>query len=424
VIHNRRSIRDFTDEKVNDELIEKLIDSARYAPSACNMQVYKLILVNSQKLLKDLSLKVTGKINWTKQLFVLFVDPKITYENHANYISAGMAVQNLMLKAHELGLGTCPISGFKNKEYLKKRLGMSKRWDVPLLIFFGYPNNKKIKNYVPYRCNIAEIYRNADYDPKELFPTTSDLNRWTQEQIYEYRKRIFPVYFPRFHHSLWKGCLDELFKKMNLEVELNVSKNKSKKSLLYYFMWEKDFLDRFEKYHKNRYNLHVSDIVPKYLYFLKKEYSKLIVDTHEIQENEKFHKKFDIILLTNTLLFQKDCDMIFKSVKESIKNDGEFKLSIFNKTGIFGISYWILQFTGLKRDVYHNSSFYKIGPFRFLSDKFIKKMCKKYDLEVVKKEYIQTKCLQSRVPKRFLRKTMEQLNKLFPETILYTIVKK
>jgi len=121
-----------------------------------------------------------------------------------------------------------------------------------------------------------------------------------------------------------------------------------------------------------------------------------IKGTYEIKQGEKILKKFDEIWLFNNLMFQKDCDIIFDSINKILKPKGVFMLSTFNKRGIMAISIRLLHLIGMQKEVYHNSSFYKIGPYSFLSKKFIEKMCKKHKLKIIKKEYIHTNCLEEK----------------------------
>ena len=85
---SRGSHREFVDALVPKEVIEDMIHAATYAPTSCNLQVYKFIYVDDPDLLAFMQKKVTGKVSWTKQLLVLLVNKDITSANKANYISA------------------------------------------------------------------------------------------------------------------------------------------------------------------------------------------------------------------------------------------------------------------------------------------------------------------------------------------------
>ena len=62
-IKTRRSIRSFTEEKVDKETITEIIQAGRYAPSADNDQPWKFIVITNKKFINDLALEIK------KQLF-------------------------------------------------------------------------------------------------------------------------------------------------------------------------------------------------------------------------------------------------------------------------------------------------------------------------------------------------------------------
>ncbi|NJL44365.1 MAG: hypothetical protein HC945_03565 [Nitrosarchaeum sp.] len=67
-----------------------------------------------------------------------------------------MIIQNLLLKATELGLAACPIAGFRGKQFLRKTLSIPSRYDTPLLVLIGEPGKEEY--YRPYRVSSKKIY--------------------------------------------------------------------------------------------------------------------------------------------------------------------------------------------------------------------------------------------------------------------------
>lgn len=106
-IYTRRSIRRFTDEKISDEHIEKLLRAAMAAPSAKNGQPWEFIVVkNPEKIQKMSRLTPYARplMHATLGIVVLGnleVNPMIEY----CMIDASAATENLLLEAHHLGLG-------------------------------------------------------------------------------------------------------------------------------------------------------------------------------------------------------------------------------------------------------------------------------------------------------------------------------
>lgn len=129
VLAKRVSAREFTDEKVSDEDVNKLLDAAYKAPIANG--AYKdcmLTVIRDKELLKDLVKEyqlVTGKSKdplFDAGLFILFSSKKDT---SARFEDAGCVIENISLKATEMGLGSCYIRGAinsigKDGKYIEK----------------------------------------------------------------------------------------------------------------------------------------------------------------------------------------------------------------------------------------------------------------------------------------------------------------
>ena len=102
----RRTVRRFLDSPVPRDIVEKLIDAARWAPSACNLQLWEFIVVDDPEL-RDAIAAETRYINLAPVAIFATYSHEYTRENYAWVQSAAAAVQNMMLMAHGLGLGGC-----------------------------------------------------------------------------------------------------------------------------------------------------------------------------------------------------------------------------------------------------------------------------------------------------------------------------
>ena len=146
-IKKRRSIRAFKNIDVSDEIVEKLIDAARWAPSAGNIQPWEFIIVRSldtKRRLAEAALNQTF-IEEAPVVIVVCAD----YQRSARgYGSRGAtlyciqdtaaAIQNIHLAAIALGLGTCWIGAFR-EEPVKKLLGIPDGVRPVAIIPVGYP---------------------------------------------------------------------------------------------------------------------------------------------------------------------------------------------------------------------------------------------------------------------------------------------
>ena len=127
-IETRRSIRTFTNEKVSDEEVQKLIDAARWAPSAGNIQPWEFVIVRNSNTKHKLSVAALNQtfINEAPVVIVVCADePRSSWSYGSRGASlyclqdTAAAIQNMLLAACALGLGTCWIGAFHENEVTK-----------------------------------------------------------------------------------------------------------------------------------------------------------------------------------------------------------------------------------------------------------------------------------------------------------------
>jgi nitroreductase len=417
VIKKRRSVRDFDDRIVPDDIVREIIQAAIWAPTSCNMQLNHFVIVNDPELLEKLKKPVTGKINWCKQMAVLLVDPKITHENKANYISAGMVVQNFLLRATDLGVSTCPIAGFKGKDILRRELSIPKRFDIPLLIFFGYQkqDKSKVKINIPFRLPLGDVYSYNRFDGKTPFPTTSCARNWDQQEIFDYRQRIMSVYFSRFGHSIWgKQYTDIIWN--YIEEYLGVNKR-----ILYIFPWEKGLLDKMSQ-SMSISSFDIADANANLIEFTRYKYNKVskLLDLN----NPITTAVYDVVVMVGSMEFNKDMDMLVKYSADALKEGGLLLIASTRKSGLIGIILQLLGLAGKQKDVYHNSLFYKLGPRNLTSLRKVKNICEKIGcINIKKSKNINTRFVESKIKSKLLLWLVKVASVSLPETKLYVLQK-
>jgi nitroreductase len=165
----RYSCRQYSAKPVVRQDIEKLINAARLAPSACNKQPWHFAAVFNENLRYKLGtdgLLPGIKMPWVKTAPVIIVigikasnffykiSTKISKINYP-WIDAGIAGEHLVLEATELGLGTCWIGWVKQKE-IRKILN----WPVSLcpaaMLTIGWPENNEDR-LQKKRLDLSEI---------------------------------------------------------------------------------------------------------------------------------------------------------------------------------------------------------------------------------------------------------------------------
>ena len=140
-IKTRRSVRRFEDRPVPEELIRKIVEAGQWAPSACNRQDWKFIIVDStevkEKLLRETTAHFVGKAPLL--IFVVYSNRTDNLEYRDHLLSAAMAAQNMQLAAHALGLGSCCINNLPIKSRLRRILNIPRSYDPVALLCMGYP---------------------------------------------------------------------------------------------------------------------------------------------------------------------------------------------------------------------------------------------------------------------------------------------
>ena len=124
-IKTRRSIRAFTTTAVSKEEVRKLLDAARCAPSAGNIQPWKFIVVRDSEIKKELSVAALDQafIEEAPVVIVVCADLALSamgYDVRGSSLyclqDTAAAIQNMLLAACALGLATCWVGAFHEEE--------------------------------------------------------------------------------------------------------------------------------------------------------------------------------------------------------------------------------------------------------------------------------------------------------------------
>lgn len=152
LVNKRQSDRKYAPKPVAREHILKCLEAARLAPSACNSQPWKFIVVDDRAKLAEMSEAAIGlgmnKFTVQVPVLVAVVQENMNLSAKAGSIvkskdysmmDLGIAVEHFCLQAAELGLGTC-IMGWFDEKKVKKLLGVPRSRRVQLLIALGHPD--------------------------------------------------------------------------------------------------------------------------------------------------------------------------------------------------------------------------------------------------------------------------------------------
>jgi len=169
IVKKRQSVRNYKQQPVPREIIERCAEAARLAPSACNSQPWKFIIVDEPEKKDELAMAAFSGVysicKFVKRapVIVVVVTEKMSYAARVgaflkniqySLIDIGIASEHFVLQAAEEGVGTCMIGWFSERR-VKKVLGLPKTANVDLLISMGYPETDEQREKI--RKSIDEI---------------------------------------------------------------------------------------------------------------------------------------------------------------------------------------------------------------------------------------------------------------------------
>ena len=159
ILKSRQSVRKYHSTPVEKEKVERCIEAARLAPSACNSQPWKFVVVDEPelkaKVAKQMESKALGFNHFAHQAPVLVVvvreAPNLTSkvgmvlkDKPYTTMDVGITTIQLCLQAEAEGLGTC-IVGWFNEKNVKKLLGIPKSKRAELIIALGYSAEASVR---------------------------------------------------------------------------------------------------------------------------------------------------------------------------------------------------------------------------------------------------------------------------------------
>ena len=139
VILSRRSIRKYLDKSISLDVMNTILEAGRQAPSAGNGQPWHFIVITDQQTKEALS---HGRYNtFLKDAPVAIVACGYIGTGQGrkwSTVDTSIAVQNMVVAAWSLGVGSCWIGDFVESE-VKQLLGIPNDYQVVTLLSLGYP---------------------------------------------------------------------------------------------------------------------------------------------------------------------------------------------------------------------------------------------------------------------------------------------
>jgi len=195
LMKTRRSIRRFKPDMVLKKCVDMILEAARWAPSAGNRQPWRFIVIkqaNVRQIIGEIyqrmreadlkgvptdspfykALSERIKANFYRNIFataplliVVCADPKESFHSRTYPMDCAVAIQNMLLLVHALGLGSTYIDFFR-PEHESKLKKLKTRLEIPAdialraVLPLGYPDESPV---IPHRKELREIVFQEKY---------------------------------------------------------------------------------------------------------------------------------------------------------------------------------------------------------------------------------------------------------------------
>ena len=140
-IKKRYSCREFLSKPISEDLISRIVDAGRLAPTARNVQPWEFVVITDKKKLEKIgSLAENGRFVSDCPCCIAVFCKETKY-----YLEDGCAAtENMLLCVADLGLGSCWVAGDKKPycDAVKELLDVPAEFKLVSLIALGYPKSE------------------------------------------------------------------------------------------------------------------------------------------------------------------------------------------------------------------------------------------------------------------------------------------
>lgn len=372
VILSRRSIRKFKAGSISKEIIEKIIEAGIQAPSASNRQLCEFVVVDDKKI-KERIYKEAGAqkvILNAPVLIITLYDTRFNTDHYANIQSASAAVENMLLKIHELGMGGCWISAFGDEKILCRILNLPSHLKPLSIIIFGEPAEKP---FPPSRKKVEDaIHFNVYHSGGESFPLATRPRECSWNQIKKHQQ-----FLSRSSHlgKDYEIYADREIKKISEVIRENMTGTDM--TVLSLFGYDGTLLRELGPALAGQKLIDV-ELSKEACDFVKYKVSSphFLVGSGQIPLPPN---SVEIILCLFSLEKLPAFEELLKESSRLLKEGGKIIIFLKNKFSFYGLMYYFLKMLGIK---YIEGFFLSSGPFEPLFPARLKKVMRNLKLSV------------------------------------------
>lgn len=378
-IKGRRSVRRFSDTPVRDNTIKDLIDAGQWAPSACNKQLWQFVIIRNRETLRKI-VEQGHAVHFLRKapvvIYVLYQKEAITRRS-ANIMSGSAAIQNMLLRAHETGLGSCWVNQLGDEQVVRRLLRIPDDMIIVSAVAFGYPAERPKP---PRRRDIKSLVHLERYGPRAVRLGISPA-KWSLTEWEDYRKRGIRATspFPQAHETRFK-------REFRTEVRLALRSIKGER-VLELLPFSGNYTSEIAKHVKG--DVHVFDTSPEIIDFLRRRFKALGIKRGVRAKTGHLYRlpyqagHFDTVMCFKRLEMLPDPAKILAEARRVLKPGGTLILTAWKTRNIYSLHYSLK--TGLlgKNMVTSNE-----GPIKPLSVGSIRRMLRRNGFSIMEERGI------------------------------------
>lgn len=167
MLRKRKSVRSYVSDPVTNEELRTILEGARLAPSASNIQPWHFIIIKDAETRGKIAKGCRyGKFLSESPVVIIACGNKHA-SSHWYVVDTAIALEHVVLAATALGLGTCWI-GLFNEQEIRALVNLPAHFEIIALLALGYPREKtdlwaKILHVIRPRKQLTDILSGEQY---------------------------------------------------------------------------------------------------------------------------------------------------------------------------------------------------------------------------------------------------------------------
>lgn len=370
-IRLRQSVRKFKDQPLDDKVLTQILDSARYAPSSCNEQLWNLIVIKNQRI-KEQIVRIAGTSTLiTKAPVVIAIYYYDRAERPANIETASAAIQNMALTATDLGVGSLWLGAVGHRGRVGKILGVPKEHYLVAFLLLGYAESYEILRHA--LRPLDEIVHFERFRNSRKIRSTHNPEKWTMNEVAEHQRFICRK--TSLGTKLMVVHVEEI-RRLRQIVSNHLGQN-TLDPVLDLFSYDGSLLTVFPS---NRYVVSAELSDQSAHYIRKKNRNSLVFDGSSLPIREKSLSLVTMMYKAESLPTS-ILKHLISEVSRVLKPGGAFIIAFNTQFSLYGLFYFSLKL--MYRDNIRRSAIYcYFGPYKPLQLGCLKRILRNIGLKV------------------------------------------